>query len=74
MIFDGSQAIRVWPGPSADGLGPRMAPNKASESAVGQRRVLMIGAVGEPWERVSAMLQTKYLELPVPLLVVADSQ
>ena len=48
-------------------------PDGASESAVGQRRVLMIGAVGEPWERVSAVLQTKYLELRVPLLVAADS-
>ena len=23
----GHQAIRGWPGPSADGLGPRLAPN-----------------------------------------------
>ena len=28
QAIDGSQAIRGWPGPSADGLGPRMAPNR----------------------------------------------
>ena len=31
LIFDGFQAIRVWPGPSADGLGPRMAPNRTEK-------------------------------------------
>ena len=36
MLFgaiDGSQAIRGWPGPSADGLGPRMAPNSAGSGS-----------------------------------------
>ena len=26
----GHQAIRGWPGPSADGLGPRLAPNRCT--------------------------------------------
>ena len=26
----GHQAIRGWPGPSADGLGPRLAPNRSN--------------------------------------------
>ena len=45
-----------------DGLGEE-APlwlGDGSESAVGRRRVLMTRAVGEAWERVSAIIQVAY--------------
>ena len=31
QAIHGHQAIHGWPGPSADGLGPPMAPNRAKE-------------------------------------------
>ena len=43
--------------------------DNTSESAVGRRRVLMTRAVGEAWERVSAMIQLE-LEVTVTLVEV----